>query len=103
MTAKFNTRKLRENSADLLQIKTIYLIKSIKLITVDIQNCNNCTLAYHGHDDLRARKSTARDMARELIHVGNHDGAPLFPRGTTNALAVSYTGTSYRPLKRPQD
>ena|SRR5690554_814549 len=102
MTAKFNTKKLRENPADLLQIKAIYLIKSIKLITVDIQDSNNCTPACHGYHYLRARKGAARDMAWELIHIGNHNGTFLFPRGTTNTSTVSYTGACHGSLKRPQ-
>ena len=89
----------REECDDFLEPAGVDVVEGGEVTAVDVEDGHYPTLLDDGHYYLAAAFGAAGDVAGELFHVGNDEGAVLFPCRAADAAAEGDVHASHGALE----
>ena len=93
------SHKGRAEHGETLKGLLVYAVEGRKALAVYVDHCCHTAVLEHGHHNLRTRARGASYVARELLHVGHHEGSRLLPRRAAHASALAYGVARHRALE----
>ena len=99
-----------EDVGQLFETEAVGVVEGVELSAVDVEDTPDGSLIVGAldclsgicedwDDNLAAGLGAAGDVARELLDIGDDDGAGFFPGGATDTLAVRDVGAGDRTLE----
>lgn len=91
-----------QQGGEALEVVGVGVVEGVEVAAVDVEDGYHLIVPEEGDDYLAATFGAAGDVAGELLHVGHHDSAALFPSGTTYPTTVADMHTCQRSLERTE-
>src|SRR5688572_4241288 len=83
--SRFGPRERGDARRHALQGRCVHLVESGEIVAVHVENTQETAAGNDRHDDLAARPGVARDVAGELLDVGDQHRLPTRRGGAAHA------------------